>query len=102
MIFLLHHDQYNILSLLKIYTNVEIIKFAKEKSSWFTVWDNNIIKRWNGQTCTNVIAMRTYISQFFSIERRQNVIDLYDLESFRYATLVDKTYFESELKKIRK
>lgn len=78
-----------------------IIKFGKEKSSWFSIWDNNIIKRWNGQTCTNVIAMRPYISQFFSVERRQNVIDMYDLEAFRYATLVDKTYFESELKKIR-
>ena len=78
-----------------------IIKFSKDKSSWFTAWDNNIIKRWNGQTCTNVIAMRPYISNFFSVELRQKVIDSYDLESFRYATLVDKTYFESELKKIR-
>ena len=78
-----------------------IIKFGKNKDSWYTLWSNNIIKRYNGQTCQNVIAMRPYISQLFSMERRQNIIDLYDMEAFKYATLVDKTYFESDLKKIR-
>lgn len=78
-----------------------IIKFGKNKDSWYTLWSNNIIKRYNGQTCQNVIAMRPYISQLFSMERRQNIIDTYDMEAFKYATLVDKTYFESDLKKIR-
>lgn len=78
-----------------------IIKFGKNKSSWFVIWNSNLIKRYNGQSCTNVIAMRPYISQFFSVERRQNVIDTYDIEGFKYATLIDKTYFESELKKVR-
>lgn len=78
-----------------------IIKFGKNKDSWYTLWSNNIIKRYNGQTCPNVIAMRPYISQLFSMERRQNIIDMYDMEAFKYATLVDKTYFESDLKKIR-
>ena len=78
-----------------------IIKFGKNRDSWYTLWSNNIIKRYNGQTCPNVIAMRPYISQLFSMERRQNIIDMYDMEAFKYATLVDKTYFESDLKKIR-
>ena len=78
-----------------------IIKFGKNRDSWYTLWSGNIIKRYNGQTCPNVIAMRPYISQLFSMERRQNIIDMYDMEAFKYATLVDKTYFESELKKIR-
>ena len=78
-----------------------IIKFGKNRDSWYTLWSNNIIKRYNGQTCQNVIAMRPYISQLFSMERRQNIIDMYDMEAFKYATLVDKTYFESDLKKIR-
>lgn len=78
-----------------------IIKFGKNRDSWYTLWNSNLIKRYNGQNCSNVIAMRPYISQLFSIERRQNIIDMYDMEAFRYATLVDKTYFESDLKKIR-
>ena len=78
-----------------------IIKFGKNKDSWYTLWNSNLIKRYNGQNCPNVIAMRPYISQLFSMERRQNIIDLYDMEAFKYATLVDKTYFESDLKKIR-
>ena len=78
-----------------------IIKFGKNKDSWYTLWNSNLIKRYNGQNCTNVIAMRPYISQLFSMERRQNIIDMYDMEAFKYATLVDKTYFESDLKKIR-
>ena len=78
-----------------------IIKFGKNKDSWYTLWNSNLIKRYNGQNCPNVIAMRPYISQLFSMERRQNIIDMYDMEAFKYATLVDKTYFESDLKKIR-
>ena len=78
-----------------------IIKFGKNKDSWYTLWNSNLIKRYNGQNCTNVIAMRPYISQLFSMERRQNIIDMYDMEAFKYATLVDKTCFESDLKKVR-
>ena len=78
-----------------------IIKFGKNRDSWYTLWNSNLIKRYNGQNCPNVIAMRPYISQLFSMERRQNIIDMYDMEAFKYATLVDKTYFESDLKKIR-
>ena len=77
-----------------------IIKFTKYKNEWFTVWDGNVIRKYNGEQ-KPVIAMRPYISQLFSMERRQNIIDLYDMEAFKYATLVDKTYFESDLKKIR-
>ena len=92
---------FRLISKEKLIKPTAIIKFGKNKDSWYTLWNSNLIKRYNGQNCTNVIAMRPYISQLFSMERRQNIIDMYDMEAFKYATLVDKTYFESDLKKIR-
>ena len=78
-----------------------IIKFGREQDRWYTWWDGNIIKRCSGQSCGHIIAMRPYIDQFYNKERVQMVIDIYDAEGFRYNNLIDKTYFESELKKIR-
>ena len=78
-----------------------IIKFGREQDRWYTWWDGNIIKRHSGQSCGHIIAMRPYIDQFYNKERVQMVIDIYDAEGFRYNNLIDKTYFESELKKIR-
>ena len=78
-----------------------IIKFGREQDRWYTWWNGNIIKRYNGQSCGHIVAMRPYIDQFYNKERVQMVIDIYDAEGFRYNNLIDKTYFESELKKIR-
>ena len=78
-----------------------IIKFGREQDRWYTWWDGNIIKRYSGQSCGHIIAMRPYIDQFYNKERVEMVIDIYDAEGFRYNNLIDKTYFESELKKIR-
>ena len=78
-----------------------IIKFGREQDRWYTWWNGNIIKRYSGQSCGHIVAMRPYIDQFYNKERVQMVIDIYDAEGFRYNNLIDKTYFESELKKIR-
>ena len=40
-------------------------------------------------------------SNLNNLERRQMVIDMYDAQSFKFNNLIDKSYFEDELKKIR-
>ena len=45
--------------------------------------------------------MKPYIDEWYNLERRQMVIDMYDAQSFKFNNLIDKSYFEDELKKIR-
>ena len=78
-----------------------IVKFAKEKSRWFVLWNGNIIRKYKEQTCKNIISMKPYIDEWYNLERRQMVIDMYDAQSFKFNNLIDKSYFEDELKKIR-
>ena len=78
-----------------------IIKFSKSENDWFVCWDSKIIKRYNKQTCDNIISMRPYIDEFFNKEKKQSVLDMYDSQYFLYDTLITKTYFEDNLKKVR-
>ena len=78
-----------------------IIKFGKNANDWFCCWDSKVIKRYSGQTCDNIISMKPYIDEFFNKEKKQSILDMYDGQYFLYDTLITKTYFEDNLKKVR-
>ena len=78
-----------------------IIKFSKSANDWFVCWDSKIIKRYSGQTCDNIVSMKPYIDEFFNKEKKQSVLEMYDGQYFLYDTLITKTYFEDNLKKVR-
>ena len=42
-----------------------VIRFTKSTDSWFTVWDDGIVARFNGETPNRVIAMRPYLNYRF-------------------------------------
>jgi hypothetical protein len=46
-----------------------IIKFSKNTEDWFTVWDGNTIKKYCKEN-KPVIAMRPYIDEVFTTEKR--------------------------------
>lgn len=78
-----------------------IIKFGKERSDWYTLWNDNIITRYKGQSCKNVIAMRPYIDAQYTREGRLQIIEMYDARAFRFRNYIDKCYFEDALKSVR-
>lgn len=88
----------------KLHKVSALIKFTKDESTWFCVWDGNIIKRYNKQTIAKnlVIPMRRYLDSFYSAEAVKAVIDRYDARAFRYADLVSQAYFTDNLKSIKK
>ena len=75
---------------------VSIIKFSKDKSDWYTVWDNNCIAKYQGER-KPVIAMRPYIDEFFNSQQRDNVINLFDTRSFVYRNLITFKRFQNEI-----
>lgn len=77
-----------------------IIKFRKAKDKWFTVWDDGVIKRWNGENGP-VIAMRPYLDEMFSNEGRNTVIALFDSRSYQYHDLITFKLFQKEVEELK-
>ena len=80
-----------------------IIKFQKDSSHWFTVWDGRIIRRWNREQLPEeyVFSMRPYLGNYYSTERRKHVIMAYDNKVWRFSNLIVQAYFQDELSTVR-
>lgn len=79
-----------------------IIKFSKDTKDWYTLWDSKVIRRYKGQTCTATIAMAPYIDEFYNKEKVQMIVDLYNGQALYYSTLIDKSYFEDALRRLKR
>lgn len=79
-----------------------VVKFNKERSSMFVVWEDNIVTRYKGQPIKATVAMRPYLDDFYKPERRQTIIDIFDARGFKFDTLITLSYFQGELALIRK
>lgn len=78
-----------------------VIKFTKNQDDWFTVWDSNIIKKWNGEK-KDAIPMRPYLDEVFNTDIRNNIITLFDTRSLLFANLITFKRFQNELELLRK
>lgn len=79
-----------------------IIKFTKHKCDWYTVWNGNVITPYKGQPCNNVVAMRPYLDEYYSYERKLNVVEMYDSRSLYFKNYITQSYFQDAMSKIRK
>lgn len=79
-----------------------LIKFGKQRDSIFIVWDNNVITRYKGQPVRSTVSMRPYLDELFNVERRNMVLEIYDAKGYKFDTLITLSYFQDELKKLRK
>ena len=73
-----------------------IIKFHKERKSWFTVWDGNVIAPYTGQKAT-VIAMRPYLDTLFNPDLQKQIITLFDTRAYLFRDLSTFKRFQKEL-----
>lgn len=79
-----------------------LIKFGKQRDKIFIVWDNNVITRYKGQAVKSAVSMRPYLDELFNVERRNTVLEIYDAKGYKFDTLITLSYFQDELKKLRK
>lgn len=77
-----------------------IIKFTKEPGDWFTVWDSNIIKKYNHEK-KPVIAMRPYLDELFSVDQQKRIITLFDTRSLRFYNLITFKQFQNNLELLK-
>lgn len=85
----------------RLTTPKTIIKFDKDKSKWFVIWDNGIIAQYNGEKVNNIISMRPYIDEMFVVKSRDAVIMQFDTRGFLYKNLITFKKFQQQIQLIK-
>lgn len=78
-----------------------IIKYSKDKTDWFTVWDGNIICPYNNEKVRSV-AMKRYIDDVFLPESRDSVIEQEDVRAYKYKNILTQSLFRKNMELIKK
>ena len=77
-----------------------VIKFTKNKSDWFTVWDSHIIKKYANEK-KRVVAMRPYIDEVYIPQQVKDTITLFDTRSFLFTNLITFKQFQKEIELLK-
>lgn len=77
-----------------------IIKFTKQQDKRFTVWDDNIVTKWNGEK-KPVVAMRPYLDEPFNVDMQKNIITLFDTRSFMFRNMITFKQFQGALELLK-
>lgn len=77
-----------------------VIKFTKDKSHWYTVWNSNIVTKYNGEK-KPVIAMRPYLDEVFSVDVQKNMITLFDTRSLQFRNLITFKQFQTDMEELK-
>lgn len=72
-----------------------VIRFDKDPKSWYTIWDNKIIRRYNREPIPEDrhIAMLPYLGAVFNKEKQKVVIEMFDAKFWRFSNLIVQSYF---------
>lgn len=77
-----------------------IVKFTKDKKDWFTIWDGNVVKKYNGEK-KSVIAMRPYLDEVYSVEITKNMITLFDTRSLMFNNLITFKQYQKQIELLK-
>ena len=74
-----------------------IIKFSKMKSDWYTIWDGNVVCKFNGEKGKHVIAMRPYLDEVYNQDWVNQTLLLFDTRCLQFRNLITFKRFQAEL-----
>ena len=77
-----------------------VIKFTKDPSHWYIVWNNGIIAKYNGEK-KPVRAMRPYLDEVYSPEVSKAIIELFDTRSYSYRNLITFKQFQQDIELLK-
>ncbi len=78
-----------------------IIKFTNFTDDWFTVWDNGVIAKWNGEKKPG-FAMVRYLDERRDPDFVNSVFERIDTRSYKFKNLITQVRFKEYLSKIKK
>ena len=74
-----------------------IIKFSKSTSDWFTVWDGNVIHRWNKENLSCVLPMRPYLDERYTEEGKNAIIEGFNMRVYKFKDLITFKQFQQAI-----
>lgn len=77
-----------------------IVKFTKDKHNWFTVWDGNVVRKYQGER-KRTVAMRPYLDEVFSPDIQKNMITLFDTRSLTFSNLITFKEFQKQIELLK-
>ena len=78
-----------------------VIKFTRQKDSWYTVWNGNIIKPYNKEE-VKVVAMRKYIDEVYDLVAVNQVFDMFNARAYRFTNLACFKRFQKHMRLLKK
>ena len=75
-----------------------VVQFDKQTK--FTVWDNMVVSKYNGEK-VRVVPMRPYLDAVFAPNARDTVIDLFDARCLWFKNLITQKEFKKELELLK-
>lgn len=73
-----------------------IIKFGKDKQQMYTVWNDNIVCKYNDEK-KPVIAMRPYIDEVYIPDQQKQIITIFDTRGFKFRNLITFKQYQKDL-----
>ena len=78
-----------------------VVKFSKSKDTWFTIWNDNIIKEYNNEQ-KSVIPMRRYLDEVYQQDLVDMVREKFDVRVFKFVNLSCFKRFQKQMKLLKK
>ena len=78
-----------------------VIKFSKSKDTWFTLWNDNIIKDFNNEE-KNVIPMRRYLDEVYQQDLVDIIREKFDVRAYKFVNLSCFKRFQKQMKLLKK
>lgn len=91
---------YSLINKDRLLTPSYVIKFSKEPEDWFTIWNSNIIARYNKEKKPE-INMKPYLNGVFNSVVRDQIIAQFDMRGFQYRNLITFKLFQKNLELLK-
>lgn len=77
-----------------------VIKFKETKSTWFTLWNDNIISPYNNEQ-KPTISMRRYLDEIYQQDLVDTVLNMFDARKLKFVNLACMRQFQKELRLLK-
>ena len=77
-----------------------VIKFTKVPSTWFTVWNSNVVKLYKGEK-KRVVAMRPYLDEIYNVDLQKSILTLFDTRSLSFRNLITFKQFQNQIELLK-
>ena len=78
-----------------------IVKYSKDQTDWFTIWEGNVKCPYNGEKKPSV-AMKRYIDDTFIPSLRDEIIAQEDVRAFKYKDILTQSLWRKNMELIKK